>query len=133
MKKTILIFALMASTGLAFAQGKATMADTVKKPVPAVKPAYTPDPGRGFPIQLFLNEQQVGLLTQSPEEWKALRSSELTGEKITILENIAADIRKNIRDYVVTLKQRDYQKWLAGDTIKTVAAADSKTTKKVKR
>jgi len=104
MKKSLLIFASVLISAVAFCQT-----------TPSPAQAYKPDMDKPYPITLTANE--VSLLASTPDDWKAMQFSEkLTGAQIEQIKTAADATRKKaiaqINEYILA----DYKKFQADST-----------------
>lgn len=91
MKKVILLTALIAASLVSMSQ--TTKLDTGKKK-PEI-PTYKADPEKQYNIGL--TQQQIAILTKSPDDWKVIEwSNQMSGEQIQQAKAFADDTRKKV-------------------------------------
>ncbi|MBD1394253.1 hypothetical protein [Mucilaginibacter glaciei] len=106
MKKAILLIALVGISLTTIAQKK-TVSAIKNHEAYVAAPSFTVDPQKVYQIPLTLNAEAIYAITLTPDEWAQIKASpKLSGQQITELEKLAADIRKAI----ITLQQQAIQK-----------------------
>lgn len=117
MKQLFIIVAMLVVSTAAFAQSH-TKTDIVKPPVPQAsssKKEFKIDYDKRYELVLSLSATDVSLLTRTPDQWKAVKRSQLTGEQISSIEEYTDELRRKLNEAVLQAIAKDQEK-LNADT-----------------